>query len=378
MSFKETKPLVVALYLPQYYETEYNNEWWEKGYTEWVACKRAKPLYKGHNQPRVPLNNNYYDLSKKENIRWQMDLAKKYGIDGFAIYQYYSCGSKLLEVPTEMIRDDKSLDLPFYLYWANESWRKSWFGQDNHIVWEQKYGTEKDWKEQFDYCLTYFKDDRYIKIDNKPVYAIFNAWAIPEQKKFVSCWNKWAREEGFSGIYFVRTMKRHEPEENKNFSAKVTREPTYSFVFGENLFEKAERIGKTQAIDFINRKFLLKHGKGIVMMKAPYDLLWQRILKRKDVGKDTFLGCFCDWDNSPRKSYNSTIMQGVTADKFKHYFKLLYRKAQNNGCPMVVINAWNEWAEGAYLEPDTKNGYAMLEAIRDAKRERGVRKETEK
>ena len=164
MSFKKQNPLVVALYLPQFYETDYNNKWWEKGYTEWFACKRAKPLYEGHNQPRVPLNKNYYDLSVKENIRWQMNLAKEYGIDGFAIYQYYSCGSKLLDVPVEMIRDDPTLDLPFYLYWANESWRKTWFGQDNTVVWEQKYGTEKDWKIQFEYCLRYFKDERNLKL----------------------------------------------------------------------------------------------------------------------------------------------------------------------------------------------------------------------
>ena len=103
---------------------------------------------------------------------------------------------KLLDVPVEMIRDDPSLDLPFYLYWANESWRKTWFGQDNTVVWEQKYGTEKDWRIQFDYCLEYFKDKRYIKIDGKPVYAIYNAWAIPEQEKFLSLWDEWAKEAG--------------------------------------------------------------------------------------------------------------------------------------------------------------------------------------
>lgn len=254
MSFKEKSPLVVALYLPQYYETEYNNKWWEKGYTEWVACKRAKPLYPGHNQPRVPLNNNYYDLSVKENIRWQMNLAKEYGIDGFAIYQYYSCGSKLLDVPVEMIRDDPSLDLPFYLYWANESWRKTWFGQDNTVVWEQKYGTEKDWRIQFDYCLEYFKDKRYIKIDGKPVYAIYNAWAIPEQEKFLSLWDEWAKEAGLPGIYFVKTIGRHDADTKGNFSATVTREPNYTFAHDEKLLEKVKRVTSSRVIDFVKEK----------------------------------------------------------------------------------------------------------------------------
>ena len=374
MSFKEKSPLVVALYLPQYYETEYNNKWWEKGYTEWVACKRAKPLYPGHNQPRVPLNNNYYDLSVKENIRWQMNLAKEYGIDGFAIYQYYSCGSKLLDVPVEMIRDDPSLDLPFYLYWANESWRKTWFGQDNTVVWEQKYGTEKDWRIQFDYCLEYFKYKRYIKIDGKPVYAIYNAWAIPEQEKFLSLWDEWAKEAGLPGIYFVKTIGRHDADTRGNFSATVTREPNYTFAHDEKLLEKVKRVTSSRVIDFVNRKFLLPRGKGIVMTKASYDALWDRILKRENQDSSTFLGCFCDWDNSPRKSYNSIIMQGASAQKFNAYFKRLLRKAQNIGSPMIVINAWNEWAEGAYLEPDEKNGYAFLEAIKEAKESRGIEK----
>ena len=372
MSFKEKNPLVVALYLPQFYETQYNNKWWEKGYTEWVACKRAKPLYEGHNQPRIPLNKNYYDLSVKENIRWQMNLAKEYGIDGFAIYQYYSCGSKLLDVPVEMIRDDSTLNLPFYLYWANESWRKTWFGQDNTIVWEQKYGTEQDWKIQFDYCLQYFKDKRYIKIDGKPVYAIYNAWAIPEQEKFLTLWDKWAKEAGLPGVYFVKTIGRHDADTKGSFSATVTREPNYTFAHDEKFLEKVKRVSKSRVVDFVNRKFLLQRGKGIVMTKTSYDLLWERILNREKQDSSTFLGCFCDWDNSPRKSYNSIIMQGATVQKFNVYFKRLLRKAQTIGSPMIVINAWNEWAEGAYLEPDEKNGYAYLEAIKEAKESRGI------
>lgn len=365
-------PLVVALYLPQYYETDYNNKWWEKGYTEWTALKRAKPLFPGHNQPRVPLNENYYDLSVRDNIKWQMDLAKEYGIDGFAIYQYYSCGSKLLEVPTEIIRDDPSLDLSFFLYWANESWRKTWFGQDNTVVWEQKYGTEKDWKEQFDYCLQYFKDERYIKVNGMPVYAIYNAWAIPEVDHVIDLWNGWAKEAGFPGVYFVKTIARHDSESRGKFSATVTREPNYTFTHDEGFFEKVRRVVKGRTVDFLNRKLLLKRGKGIVMTKASYDTIWERIISRKVEDNYVMLGAFCGWDNSPRKSYNSIIVLEASAQKFNKYFKRLLRKAQNIGAPMVVINAWNEWAEGAYLEPDEDNKYAYLEAIREAKKSRGI------
>ena len=372
MSSSKREPLVIALYLPQYYETEYNNKWWEKGYTEWTACRRAKPLFAGHNQPRVPLNNNYYDLSIRDNIKWQIDLAKEYGIDGFAIYQYYSCGSKLLEVPTEIIRDDSTLDLPFFLYWANESWRKTWFGQNNTVVWEQKYGTEADWKEQFDYCYAFFKDDRYIKINGMPVYAIYNAWAIPNVEHVIDLWDKWAKEKGMPGIYFVKTVGRHDTESKGKFSATVTREPNYTFAHDEALWDKMKRVSSGRIIDFINKKFLLDRGKGIVMTKASYDEVWSKILNRQGQDSSVLLGAFCDWDNSPRKSYNSMIMFGATAEKFSIYFRHLLRKAQNIGSPMIVINAWNEWAEGAYLEPDAKNGYAFLEAIREAKQCSGL------
>ncbi len=361
-------PLVVALYLPQYYETEYNNKWWEKGYTEWTALKRAKPLFRGHNQPRVPLNENYYDLSIKDNIKWQMDLAKEYGIDGFAIYQYYSCGKKLLEVPTETIRDDSSLDLPFFLYWANESWKKAWFGQDNTIVWEQKYGTEEDWKNQFEYCLKFFKDERYIKVNGMPVYAIYNAWAIPNVDHVIDLWTGWAKDAGFPGVYFVKTIARHDSESRGNFSATVTREPNYTFTHDEGFLEKVYRVIKGRTFDFLNRKVLLKHDKGIVMTKANYDTIWERIINREVEDEHVLLGAFCDWDNSPRKSYNSIIMLGASAQKFNKYFEKLLRKAKEKTAPMVVINAWNEWAEGAYLEPDEKNRYSYLEAIRNAKK----------
>lgn len=363
----ESNPLIVALYLPQYYETEYNNIWWEKGYTEWTALRKAKPLFKNHNQPRIPLNQNYYDLSVKENIKWQMELAKEYGVDGFAIYQYYSCGSKLLDVPTELIRDNPSLDLPFFLYWANESWRKAWFGQDNTIVWEQKYGTEEDWRKQFDYCLQYFKDERYIKIKGRPVYAIYNPWAIPKSDHFIYLWDKWAQENGFPGIFFVKNIGSHDKDILGHYSARITREPNYTFSHDERLIEKIWRVGTTRIIDFLNRKILIDKDKGIIRLKCSYDVIWEKILSRDNQDEHTILGCFTDWDNSPRKSYNSLIIQGASPEKFENYFSRLYAKAKRISSPMIVINAWNEWAEGAYLEPDEKFGYGYLEAIRNSK-----------
>lgn len=370
--YNKQSPLITALYLPQYYETDYNNKWWGKGYTEWVACKKAKPLFRGHKQPKKPLNNNYYDLSKKENIRWQIDLAKRYGIDGFAIYQYYSCGKKLLEIPTEMIRDNKDLDIPFYLFWANESWRKMWFGQDRKIVWKQEYGNEKDWYKQFLYCLDYFKDERYIRIDGKPVYGVYNAFNFHKINEFIDKWNEWAQDFGLKGIYFIKAMGSHDRNRLGNFSAIVSREPNYTFAYDEGFFKKALRVCRSRVVDWINRQFLLSRGKGIIELSADYDELWGRILKRRIPNDGTVcLGAFTDWDNSPRKSYNSTIISGGSPEKFGMYMQKLYEKAELNNCPMIVINAWNEWAEGAYLEPDELYGYKYLEQIIKAKKSGG-------
>lgn len=362
-------PLITAIYLPQYYETEYNNEWWGKGYTEWTACRQAKPLFNGHNQPRVPLNNNYYDLSKRDSIKWQMELAKTYGIDGFAIYQYYSCGNKLLDIPLEMIRDDPSLDLPFFLYWANHTWRKAWFGQDETVLWEQKYGSEEDWKTQFDYCYDYFVDNRYIRLDGKPVYAIYDTSTIPNVDHVINLWNRWAKDRGLPGIFFVKTINRHLKKDLGSFSAIISREPNYTFAHSENIYEKTKRVLMGRTIKFMNRAFLLKRGKGIVMTKASYDHIWKKIIKRDVLAEHELIGAFVDWDNSPRKSYNSIIFEGVTLQKFQNYFRQLLQKANKSKTPMIVINAWNEWAEGAYLEPDTQNGFGVLESIKKAKEE---------
>ena len=191
-----SKTQILALYLPQYYETDYNNEWWGKGYTEWTACKQAKPLIKNQYQPRSPFNHDFYDLSNENTIKAQIKMAKEHGVDGFVIYQYFSCngskfgekcgqnGSILLNKPLNIILNNGALEIPFCLYWANHDWKKAWFGQDETMVWPQLYGDEKDWECYFNYNLPFFKDERYIKINNKPVFFIFSTWHFKKIKDF--------------------------------------------------------------------------------------------------------------------------------------------------------------------------------------------------
>lgn len=371
------KTKVLALYLPQYYDTDYNNDWWGNNYTEWTACKQAKPLFKGHLQPKLPLNDHFYDLSNKDEIIWQANLAKKYGIDGFAIYQYYSCnnskygkkngknGSMLLNLPTEIIRDNKEIDMSYCLYWANHDWRKAWFGQDETMLWPQEYGNVNDWKEFYEYNRTYFLDDRYIKIDNKPVFIIFADWHFKQMNLFIDYWNKLAMEDGFDGIFFVKTDDAHSKKNLGKFNAGYRREPFYTFGNKLGIFGLLNRIFKRKCLPIVNG-FLSKYNKGIISYKYDYEKLWKSIYEN-DLNEKSIPGVVADWDNTARKGYNGQVLTNVSVQKFEKYFSLLLNKCKINNVPFLMINAWNEWAEGAYLEPDNINGYDYLETIKKVK-----------
>ena len=178
---------IIALYLPQFHEFEETNRWWGKGYTEWTAVKKARPLFKGHCQPRIPLDG-YYDLVRQGVETWkrQAEMAKKYGIYGFAVYQYYFCGTKLMEKPLEILLDHPEIDLNYCITWANETWTRAWYDLKEEILIEQKYGGENVWNEHFNYCLKFFKDPRYIKIDNRPLFNIYRSYDISRLGEMIS------------------------------------------------------------------------------------------------------------------------------------------------------------------------------------------------
>lgn len=369
-----TNTKLLALYLPQYYETDYNSDWWGKGYTEWTACKQAKPLFKGHQQPKLPMDNHFYDLSHKEEIVWQCNLAKEYGIDGFAIYQYYSAndsaygkkngkhGAMLLNVPTEIIRDNTDINMNYCLYWANHDWRKAWFGQDPTMLWPQVYGTEADWIEFYNYNRDYFLDNRYIKVSNKPVYFIFAVWHFKEIEKFMECWNELARKDGFDGIYFVKTDDAHTDSTLGPFDAAYRREPFYTFGQRSNYIEFLSRGLQRKCIPMLN-KLLNRFNGGIISYRYDYQRLWDGICKN-ELNSSVIPGFVADWDNTARKGYNGQILTGVAPEIFSKYFQKLMERCRAENVRFAVINAWNEWAEGAYLEPDIYNNTAYLESIK--------------
>ena len=353
---------ILAMYLPQYHTFKENNEWWGEGYTEWTAVKRGKPLYNGHVQPRVPLNDNYYDLVKDgvNTWKWQASLAKEYGVDGFSIYQYWFNGKQLMNKPMEILLEHEEIDINYCICWANESWTRTWYGLANQVLMEQTYGTEEDWKKHFDYNLQFFKDKRYIKINNKPLFQIYRSFDIEDLDKMLDCFNKWAKEAGFDGIHVLFGKTGWEAEKRNNLA-----DGYYFFEPGYTLnhdFAKMSRISYKIRVAMISTINKIKKNK-VLERYIPAKNILERIVDRKYEKND----CPCifpDWDNTPRRSHKGLVYKGTSPE----YFRNCLKKLINNNPEIVFINAWNEWGEGAYLEPDTYRRYAYLEAIKECRK----------
>lgn len=360
---------ILAFYLPQFHRIKENDLWWGEGFTEWTNVKKALPLYKGHRQPRIPLNENYYDLLDVSTRRWQAELAKKYGIFGFCYYHYWFNGKLLLEKPIEMMLKDGEPNLPFCLSWANEPWTRTWDGKDHHILMNQIYASEKDWENHFNYLLKFFKNKNYVKVDNKPLFLIYRLDRISNYKSMVSFWNELAYKNGFEGVHISQTMNGFYDEFLNGVDSRVILEPMNTESFHMPLVSVRALIprgGKTLLRTFY--KDSQKVPK-LFLNRIDYDYVWNRIIERKIRNSDVpiFPGAFTDWDNTPRSSSDGAFFIGSTPEKFHFYLSKLINKTKTEyKTDMIFLNAWNEWAEGAYLEPDTDNGFGYLESIKRA------------
>lgn len=347
------KTLVLAFYLPQYHETEENNNWWGEGFTDWVNVKKAIPLFQDHYQPRQPYKNNYYNLLEDKTLEQQSELAQKYGLGGFCFYHYWlGNDKKLLEKPIEKYRDSNSVNTPYCLCWANHSWSNTW---GDKRIWDelligQKYEGEEEWIVHFNYLLDFFKDEKYILIDNKPVFVIYRAQDIPRAEKMFAVWNSMAMKNGFAGLYLIQMHTGMGYDKRVGlYSAVADFEPIRTWrddCFNYSMNNKAQ-----------NENLLFKD----------YDKIYSDIINRKwQDGFKHFYGAFPDWDNTPRKGKFGRLIVGSSPEKFEHNMKILLEKSVKTGRELVFVNAWNEWAEGAYLEPDEKYGYSYLESLRSA------------
>lgn len=349
---------VLAMYLPQFHNVPENDKWWGKGFTDWVAAKNAVPLFEGHYQPHVPLNNNYYDLLEKDTLVWQSDLMHKYGVDGMCIYHYwFKDGKQILEKPVENLLKWTDIDMPFCFCWANETWARSWGNIKNSNSWaqiyenkemisdkvvllKQEYGSEEAWKEHYLYFLPYIKDERYIRHNGRPVLVIYKTKLIPCLEEMIRYWKKLASEYGQPEFYII----------GMGADGTVTPE-----VDATMYHQPAKGIHSVRT----------NTGRTIV----DYAEVWEKILQDRNMRRSTYGYGFIGYDDTPRRGEKGIVVNHVSPELFKHYFKKLLMKSEFYKKEFVFLNAWNEWGEGMHLEPDEKFGTAYLEALYQAKKE---------
>lgn len=370
----------IAFYLPQYHAIPENDKAWGDGFTEWTNVRKAKPLFDGHYQPRIPLNNNYYNLLDTSVMEEQGKLAQKYGVYGFCYYHYwFKNGKKLLEKPLEAMLQNPNVTIPYCLCWANENWTKKWDGGNKELIAEQDYGTEEDWEKHLQYFLDFFRDPRYITCNGRPVLLIYRPTEIPCVQQMLQYWDRRAKELGFPGVCFVvqNGSAYFNPKfEMGQFSYQVKFEPFFADTLkGKSNWGQKKKVfallRKLHLLEFVHGRYMKHKGSSSQTSEKKeqvvfdYDVIWENILK-ENTDKYLLEGACVDWDNTPRTNTGYRVA-GATPEKFGHYYSELISKIRkHNEMPVVFVNAWNEWGEGAYLEPDEKYGYSYLEELKKA------------
>lgn len=354
------KTEIFALYLPQFHQTKENDEWWGEGFTEWNSVRSAKKLHKNSYQPKVPLNG-YYDLSRVEDIRKQAEWAISNGVDGFAIYHYYSNGKLLLDKPVKLLLDTPDIKIGYFFSWANHDWKRTWYGYSMEILRKQEYGSDEQIIHHYEYLSQYFKDPRYKKISNKPVFCIYKPEYIQNFESYHRIWNKLAKEDGFDGIFFIQTLDIEKKKRNTDlFDAAFDFEPGYTIFSRQN------------KINFILnrvRTFLLKKKilRNTVANVYDYERFASYLGNRVHSDNKQYYGLFTGWDNTPRHKRMGTFFKKFSLQAFETLLDAQYGKAIKEGHELLIVNAWNEWSEGAYMEPDTDLGYGVLETVKKIK-----------
>ncbi len=361
-----TKARLIAIYLPQYYPIPENDETWGKGFTEWTNVGKAKPLFKGHYQPRVPADLGYYDLRVPETRDAQAQMARKYGIEGFMYWHYwFGNGKRLLERPFDEVLESGRPDFPFCLGWANHSWTtKTWTAtgqfQSNKMIAEQLYPGDEDFINHFNYCLKAFKDPRYIKVDGKPFFLIYAPQNIPNVKHFIDLWNQLALKNGLPGVHFVALA-----------SGKIeTMEDYLKYGFDaiapSYLWHAQESMSGGHLIYTLLNK-LRNKLHFMPLDKYDYKKAIQFFSSDLDEKENVYPSAIPQWDRSPRSGKQAVIYYGSTPAVFRKHLLDIRKKIEkkNYEHSIVLLRSWNEWGEGNYFEPDLKFGTGYLDAVKD-------------
>ena len=375
------KPRIIGLYLPQYHPIPENDEWWGKGFTEWNNVVKAKPLFRGHYQPHLPADLGFYDLRLPEVREQQAELAREAGLEGFCYYHYwFGNGKQLLQRPFEEVLASGKPDFPFCLCWANHNWTsKTWEKgsslRHDTMIMKMEYSRE-DYIRHFNYLLPAFRDPRYIKVDGKPLFAVWAPRNILDGREFIDLWQKLAQENGLKGIHFVgqtdNTGKALFGKKANYYSADMAKD-YYKSVLDMG-FDAVMSQGYRRAVALAQgrAKMMLKLLSFISFMptysKIDYGRLMDNYYVEEDRWENVYPTLLPQWDRTPRAGSKTEIVTGTSPEKFQHYTEQAIRLIANKQPEhqILFLKAWNEWGEGDYVEPDEKFGHGWLQAIRNA------------
>lgn len=363
MNNDKIKP--IALYLPQFHPIKENNEWWGEGFTEWINVTKSKPKFSTHYQPHIPADLGFYDLRLNDTMIAQAELAKSYGVYGFCYYHYWFNGKLLLEKPIEQMLKTGKPDMPFCLCWANENWTRTWDGLEKSVLIEQRYSLADDYA-HIKYLLQFFNDDRYIKIDGKPVYIMYRSELHPDINEAVKIWRNEAQKAGFEDLYLIRVenFRRDLDPKTHSFDAAMEFAPDFSI--------RLKKYAKNNPFHYILNKTLhnLNINKSALLHNKIFDYneLADKMMDKKPKNYKYFRSVVPSWDNSARRDKDAIIFVNSNPEKFRQWVSMTshYTNENFDGEERIMfINAWNEWAEGCHLEPDQKFGHLYLKALKD-------------
>lgn len=348
---------LVAYYLTQYHPNSYNDEWWGLGTTEWNNVDQAVPQYIGHYQPRRPGELGYYDLRVDDVMRRQVELAKNYGIGVFCFYYYWFNGKRLLELPLNKFLATPSLDMPFFYCWANENWTKRFSGTNADVLMAIE-PTVESYQNFIDAVIPDFADSRYYRIKGKPVISVYRPSSVPDTKTVLSHWRSRVQEELGCDLYIIAVQERDACTDwiSRGYDAESEFQPK-QIEHSCNNITKNVHLARA---DFGGRVY---DYADLVMNR--------RYLSKANQAKKVYPAVMPSWDNSARRNHRGTIFHGSTPELYRRWLQDVVECTRNRNDfdeKIVFLNAWNEWGEGAYLEPDRFFGYAYLEATWEALR----------
>jgi len=348
----------IAFYLPQFHPIPENDAWWGKGFTEWTNVAQAKPQYWGHHQPRIPGDLGFYDLRLREVRQQQADLGRAYGLHGFCYYHYWFHGKRLLEKPLDAVLHFGEPDFPFCLCWANESWSRRWLGDDKAILIEQTYSM-RDHEEHAMHLSRYFTDPRYISVHGKPLFLIYRPLHIPDIAEVTTLYRSVVAKEIGAEPYLVGVDAHCRGADllALGFDKILNFQPQLGVL--PKAFSEARSLRRMSA-NFLQGVFSTR--RKVYPSKEARRLMRSG---REDI--DSIPSVFVSWDNTPRRGANAIVLQPCGAEEFQEALReaMVDVMSKPKEERLLFINAWNEWGEGNYLEPDLINGHAYLEALRN-------------